>query len=152
MVDKLEDTSFVLWKFYIVEEACSNFVKIYMKNIVVMDVIKMEPAVDPLDLQLHDGIYEMKENDSLSKERNFLDHHVTGIKEEYEDQSSDLLSEIKFEGDPVPISLPMVKREPEEEQSDLDTVNDDARVEATPEDNEVLTESCDGCDQNGTCS
>ncbi|XP_069673532.1 uncharacterized protein [Periplaneta americana] len=141
MVDKLEDTSLVWCKFYIVEEACSNFVKIYIKKVVVMDVIKMEPAVDPLDLQLHDSIYEMDENDPLSEERNFLDQHVTGIKEEYEEQSSDLLSEIKFEGDPVPISFPMVKREPEEEQSDLDTVIDDPRVEVTAEDNEILTKS-----------
>ncbi|XP_069671857.1 zinc finger protein 813-like isoform X4 [Periplaneta americana] len=140
MVDKLEDTSFVWWKFYIVEEACSNFLKIYIKNIVVMDVIKMEPAVDPLDLQIHDSIYEMEENEPLSEERNFLDHHVTGTKEEYEDQTSDLLSEIKFEGDPVPISFPMIKREPEEEESDLDTVNEEPSVELTAEDNEVLTE------------
>ncbi|XP_069669904.1 chromo domain-containing protein cec-1-like isoform X2 [Periplaneta americana] len=74
------------------------------------------------------------------EERNFLDHHVTGIKEEYEDQSSDLLSEIKCEEDPVPISFPMVKLEQEEEQSDSDAVKEDPGVEVTPEDNEVLTE------------
>ncbi|XP_069669834.1 uncharacterized protein [Periplaneta americana] len=75
-----------------------------------------------------------------AEERNFSDHHVTGIKEEYEDQSHDLTFEIKFEEDPVPISFPVVKREPEEEQSDLDTVNKEPRVEGTAGDNEIFTE------------
>ncbi|KAJ4425334.1 hypothetical protein ANN_27949 [Periplaneta americana] len=70
----------------------------------------------------------------------FLDQPVSGIKEEYEDQSQDLKTEIKFEEDPVPISFPVVKREPEEEQSDLDTVNEEPRVEGTAEDNEIFTE------------
>ncbi|XP_069671208.1 uncharacterized protein [Periplaneta americana] len=76
------------------------------------------------------------------EERNFLDHHVTGIREEYEDQSSDLLSEIKCEKDLLPTSFPMLKLEQEEEQTDSDAVNEDPRVEVTPEDNEVLTERC----------
>ncbi|KAJ4425846.1 hypothetical protein ANN_27472 [Periplaneta americana] len=75
------------------------------------------------------------------KERNFLDHHVTGIKEEYVKQSHDLVSEVKCEKDPVAISFAVVKREPEEIQSDSDAVNEDPSVEVTAEDNEVLTES-----------
>ncbi|XP_069673331.1 uncharacterized protein [Periplaneta americana] len=67
---------------------------------------------------------------------------MTGIREEYEDQSSDLLSEIKCEKDLLPTSFPMLKLEQEEEQTDSDAVNEDPRVEVTPEDNEVLTERC----------
>ncbi|XP_069668614.1 uncharacterized protein [Periplaneta americana] len=74
------------------------------------------------------------------EERNFSDHHETGIKEKYEDQSQDLTSDIKFEEDPVPISFPVVKREPEEVQIDLDTVNNDSWMEVTAEDNEASTE------------
>ncbi|XP_069671356.1 uncharacterized protein [Periplaneta americana] len=81
------------------------------------------------------------------QERNFSDLHVTGIKEEYEDQIQGLTTEIKFEEDPVPTSLPMAKREPEEEQSDLDTVNEEPRVEGTAEDNEIFTE----CYQREVC-
>ncbi|KAJ4425337.1 hypothetical protein ANN_27952, partial [Periplaneta americana] len=77
---------------------------------------------------------------NLNQERNFLDPHVSGIKEEYEDQSSDLLYEVKVEDDLVPISFPVVKREPEEEQSDLDAVNEEPRVEGAAEDNEIFTE------------
>ncbi|KAJ4425883.1 hypothetical protein ANN_27509 [Periplaneta americana] len=47
------------------------------------------------------------------QEQNFTDQHVTGMKEEYKDKSQDLTTEIKFEEDPVPISFPVVKREPE---------------------------------------
>ncbi|XP_069669616.1 probable serine/threonine-protein kinase kinX isoform X2 [Periplaneta americana] len=64
------------------------------------------------------------------EERNFLDQHVTGIKEEYVNQRSDLLSEVKFEEDPFAV----VKREPEEDQSDLHKFNEEPRVEVTAED------------------
>ncbi|XP_069671286.1 uncharacterized protein [Periplaneta americana] len=85
--------------------------------------------------------YVKQSHDLVSEqERNFLDHHVTGIKEEFVNQSHDLLSEVKCEKDPVAISFPVVKREPEEEQSDSDAVNEEPRVEVTAEDNEVLTE------------
>ncbi|XP_069671342.1 uncharacterized protein [Periplaneta americana] len=64
------------------------------------------------------------------EERNFLDHHVTAIKEEYVNQSPDLLSGVKFEEDPFAV----VKREPEEEQSDLHRLNEEPKVEGTAED------------------
>ncbi|KAJ4425856.1 hypothetical protein ANN_27482 [Periplaneta americana] len=69
-------------------------------------------------------------------ERNLGDQHVTGIKEEYEDQTQDLTTEIKFEDDPVPISFPVLKHEPED--SDF---NEEPMVEVTTEDNEVFSES-----------
>ncbi|KAJ4425598.1 hypothetical protein ANN_27794 [Periplaneta americana] len=74
------------------------------------------------------------------EDQHFLDLHVTGIKEEYEGQRHDLTSEIKFEEDPLPISFPMMKREPEEEQSVLVTVKEEPMVEGAPEDIEVFTE------------
>ncbi|XP_069669844.1 probable serine/threonine-protein kinase kinX isoform X2 [Periplaneta americana] len=70
------------------------------------------------------------------EERNFMDHHVTAIKEEYVNQSSDLLSEVKFEEDPFAV----VKREPEEEQSDLHRLNEEPKVEVKSED-EIFIES-----------
>ncbi|XP_069673242.1 uncharacterized protein [Periplaneta americana] len=70
------------------------------------------------------------------EERNCLDHHVTGITEVYVNQSPDLLSGVKFEEDPFAV----VKREPEEEQSDFDTVHVEPKVEVISED-EISIES-----------
>ncbi|KAJ4425914.1 hypothetical protein ANN_27540 [Periplaneta americana] len=102
-----------------------------------MDVIKTEPEDDTFDLLLQDTKYNKEQNKALSEERNFLDQHVTGIKEEYVDQSSDLLSEIKFEEDPVPVSFPVVKREPENDFFDVDRVQQEQKVEVSSEENEV---------------
>lgn len=49
----------------------------------------------------------------MLQEWNVLDHHVTDIKEEYVNQSPDLVSEVKCEKDPVENSFPKVKRERE---------------------------------------
>ncbi|KAJ4425715.1 hypothetical protein ANN_27911 [Periplaneta americana] len=70
-------------------------------------------------------------------ERNIGDQHVTGIKEEYEDQTQDLASEIKFEDDPVPISFPVLKHEPEEVHS---AFNEEPRVEVAAGNNKVFAE------------
>ncbi|KAJ4425356.1 hypothetical protein ANN_27971 [Periplaneta americana] len=77
-----------------------------------MDVIKAEVKVDPLFLETSDETDEDGKTPIL-EERNLVDQHVTGIKEEYVDQSDDLTSEIKFEEVLVPISFPVVKGEPE---------------------------------------
>ncbi|XP_069669302.1 uncharacterized protein PF3D7_1120000-like isoform X3 [Periplaneta americana] len=100
-----------------------------------MDVIKAELEVDPLSLETSDDT-DVDEKKLILEERNLLDQDVTGIKEEYVNQSHDLKSEIKFEVDPTPVSFPVVKREPEEVQSDF---NEDPRVEVTVED-EVFVE------------
>ncbi|KAJ4425853.1 hypothetical protein ANN_27479 [Periplaneta americana] len=78
-----------------------------------MDVIKVELEVNPLPLERSDVTAE-EEKKPILEERNLGDHHVTYIKEEYEDHRQDLKTEIKFEEDPVPFSFPVVKREPEE--------------------------------------
>ncbi|XP_069669312.1 uncharacterized protein [Periplaneta americana] len=96
----------------------------------MMDVIKAELEVDPLSLETSDDTDE-DEKKPILEERNLVDQLVIGIKEEYEDQSHDLISEIKFEEDPVSISFPVVKREPEDEQSDF---NEEPGVEVTAED------------------
>ncbi|KAJ4425915.1 hypothetical protein ANN_27541 [Periplaneta americana] len=51
---------------------------------------------------------------SETEERKPLHQLVAGIKEEYVDQNQDLTTKVKFEKDPVAISFPVVKREPEE--------------------------------------
>ncbi|XP_069669252.1 uncharacterized protein [Periplaneta americana] len=99
----------------------------------MMDVIKTELEVDPLSLETTDDTEEEEKKPILEK-WNFFDQHVTV------NQSPDLTSEIKFEGDPVPFSFPVVKREQEEEQSNLHTVNEEPKVEVTTENNEVFTE------------
>ncbi|XP_069669645.1 uncharacterized protein [Periplaneta americana] len=101
-----------------------------------MDVIKAEFEVHPLSPETSDDTDEHEKKPVL-EERNYVDQHVTGIKEEYVDQSHDLTSEIKFEEDPVPITFPMVKREPEEERSEF---SEEPRAEVTAEDNEVFAE------------
>ncbi|XP_069705772.1 uncharacterized protein [Periplaneta americana] len=93
---------------------------------------EVKVAKDPMPIS-----FRMLKNEL--EEWTALDQQVTGSKEEYVNQSHGLISEIKVE-DPVAISFPVVKLEPEEEQSDSDAVNEYPRVEVTAEDNEVLTE------------
>ncbi|XP_069669641.1 uncharacterized protein [Periplaneta americana] len=101
-----------------------------------MDVVKAELEVDPLTLETsHDT--DEDEKKPILEERNLVDQHVTYIKEEYVDQSHDLTSEIKFEEVLLPVSFPMVKREPEEKQSDF---YEEPGVEVMAEDNEVFAE------------
>ncbi|KAJ4442331.1 zinc finger protein 235-like isoform X2 [Periplaneta americana] len=73
------------------------------------------------------------------EEGNVLDLHVTEIKLECMDPTYDLKSEMTFEESPMPVDFPIVKRQAEEEQSDLDTVNEDPRVKVAAED-EIFTE------------
>ncbi|XP_069671291.1 zinc finger protein 239-like [Periplaneta americana] len=107
-----------------------------------MDVIKLEPAVDLLDLQLHDSTYEMEENDPLSQEGNSSHLEVTDMKTECVDQSYDIKSEIKVEDTtPLPISFAMVKTEVDEDLLDVDRVQEEQKVEISSEEDEVLPES-----------
>ncbi|XP_069669589.1 zinc finger protein 732-like isoform X3 [Periplaneta americana] len=104
---------------------------------VMMDVVKAELEVDPLSPETSDDTDEDEKKPVLEQAWNLVDQPVTGMKEEYVDQSHDLTSEIKFEEVLVPISFPVVKREPEEEQSDF---CEEPGVEVTAEDNEVFAE------------
>ncbi|XP_069670442.1 uncharacterized protein [Periplaneta americana] len=76
-----------------------------------MDVIKMEPEVDPLDLQSQDNTWQIDENDVLSEEGTSLELQANGTKIECMDHSYDLTSQIKVEDTPVPFSFAVVKCE-----------------------------------------
>ncbi|KAJ4425818.1 hypothetical protein ANN_27444 [Periplaneta americana] len=116
-----------------------------------MDGIKMEPGVDPLDLQPHDNTCRIRENTTSSEEGNLSHLQVAGIKTECEDHSYDLTSEIKVEDTPEPVSSPIVKSELEstsvpfifatEDSFDLDTVQQEKKVEISSKEDERLLES-----------
>ncbi|XP_069690454.1 uncharacterized protein [Periplaneta americana] len=100
----------------------------------MMDLIKMEPEVDPLDLQAHDNTYGIK------KEGNISHLEVTGIKTECMDQNYEIKSEIKVEDAPVPTSFVFMKSEVDEDLFDVHRVQQEQRVEVSSEGDEVLTE------------
>ncbi|XP_069669886.1 uncharacterized protein [Periplaneta americana] len=105
-----------------------------------MDVIKNEPAVDPLAIQWSDNT-DTDEKKPLSEEGNLLDLHVAGIKTERVDHSYDLTSDIKIEETAMPTNFVMTKCKTEEELCHLDTIKDELKVEVTAEENEILTDS-----------
>ncbi|KAJ4425878.1 hypothetical protein ANN_27504 [Periplaneta americana] len=109
------------------------------QNIIVMDVIKIEPGCDPLAAMTSDNS-DVQEKKTLSEEGNLLDLDVTKIKTECVDHRYDIKSEIVFEESAVPIDFPMLKSEAEEEFRELDQVKE-FKLEVTAEENEVLTES-----------
>ncbi|XP_069670200.1 uncharacterized protein [Periplaneta americana] len=74
-----------------------------------MDVIKMEPDINPLSMQTSDA-----EEKPLSEEGDVLDQHFTEIKTECKGHSYDLTSEMAFDKIPVLIDFE-VKSEVEEE-------------------------------------
>ncbi|XP_069673158.1 oocyte zinc finger protein XlCOF6.1-like isoform X2 [Periplaneta americana] len=101
-----------------------------------MDVIKIEPDINPLLIQSSDK----EEKKPLSKEGNLLDLHVTRIKEECVDESYDHNPGIKFEEIILPNSFLVVKCEDEEDVFDLDRVEEEQKLEVSSEKDEVLTE------------
>ncbi|KAJ4425667.1 hypothetical protein ANN_27863 [Periplaneta americana] len=111
-----------------------------MRKDVVMDLIKMKPEVDPLDIQAHDDTYEIEENKNSSEEGKLSHLEVTGMKAECVDHSYDIKTEIKVEDTPVPTSFGFVKSEDEEEFFDLNRVQQERKVEVCSED-ELFRES-----------
>ncbi|KAJ4425918.1 hypothetical protein ANN_27544 [Periplaneta americana] len=81
-------------------------------HVVMMDVIKREPDINPLAKETSYKI-DIEERNSISEEGNIYDLHATEIKTEYMDQSYDLKSEVTFEETSVPIDFPIVKSEAE---------------------------------------
>ncbi|XP_069670455.1 uncharacterized protein [Periplaneta americana] len=65
----------------------------------MMDSIKMEPEVDPLELQEHVTTSELEDKMLSSEEGNLMNLQV---KTEYLDHSYDIKSEIKVEDNAVP--------------------------------------------------
>ncbi|XP_069684419.1 uncharacterized protein [Periplaneta americana] len=103
-------------------------------RIVVMDMIKTEPEVDPLAIQTSDNT-DLEEKKPFSEEVNLLNLQSTEMKKEYVDHSYDLTSNTR-----VPINFAFVNCEPEEESCDLNTVQEELKIEVTAEQDEVLTE------------
>ncbi|XP_069672795.1 uncharacterized protein [Periplaneta americana] len=110
-----------------------------------MDAFKKEPEVDPLAIQTSDNT-DLEEKKSISEEGNLLDLHVAAIKTECVDQDYDLTSEFKVEQISVGTNFIEAKCKAEEELCDLNTMKDELKLE----ENEILTNSCDGYDQDGT--
>ncbi|KAJ4425945.1 hypothetical protein ANN_27571 [Periplaneta americana] len=105
---------------------------------VQMDLIKMEPDINPLPMQLSDT----EEKKPLSEqEGNLLDLPVTRIKEECVDDSYNNNPEIKFEEIILPNNFPVMKCEPEEETFVMSPIKEESMLEVTTEESEVLTES-----------
>ncbi|KAJ4425665.1 hypothetical protein ANN_27861 [Periplaneta americana] len=106
-------------------------------SLVVMDIIKKEPEVDPLAMQWNDET-NTAEKKPIPEEGNLLDLHMAGIKAECVDYSYDLTSDIKVEKTPVPTNF--VTTICKAELHDLDTVKDELKLEVTAEENEILTD------------
>ncbi|XP_069681277.1 zinc finger protein 891-like [Periplaneta americana] len=122
------------------------------QNGVVMDVIKMEPDVDPLAIQSSNDT-ESEERKPLllyvTQEGNLLTSHVAWIKEECVDPSCEPTLNIKHEETPVPITVPVVKCEAEEDLCGTVAVKQELKLEVTAEDDEVLPHSIAVASDNG---
>ncbi|KAJ4425351.1 hypothetical protein ANN_27966, partial [Periplaneta americana] len=94
-----------------------------------MDLIKMEPEVDPLDLQPQDSTHETEDNKDLSEERNVSNIQVRGIKTECVDRS--FTSDINVEATPVPSSFAFVKCEVEDTPVDISSPELKSEADAT---------------------
>ncbi|XP_069704647.1 uncharacterized protein [Periplaneta americana] len=105
-----------------------------VKEPVVMDVVKLEPLIDPLALRTSDNI-DLEENIPLCEEVNSLNLCSTEIKVESENHNNDMTSGIKFEEIPAPVNFPMVKHEAEEGNV-LD-------LHMTPIKTECIDQTCD---------
>ncbi|XP_069670289.1 gastrula zinc finger protein XlCGF17.1-like isoform X6 [Periplaneta americana] len=106
-----------------------------------MDLIKMEPDVDPLHLQAHGNKYEIEENKASSEEGKVSHLEVTGMKAECMDHSYEIKSEINVDETPLPTSVVFVKSEVDEDLFDVDGVQQEQKVEVSSEEDEVFPES-----------
>ncbi|XP_069670359.1 uncharacterized protein [Periplaneta americana] len=94
---------------------------------VLMDLIKKEPVVDPLAIQTINHI-DVEEKVPLPEETNLFNLCSTKIKMECEHNSYSLTSDIKFEETAVPINSPVVKCEAEVELCDLHIVKEELKL------------------------
>ncbi|XP_069670160.1 uncharacterized protein [Periplaneta americana] len=136
---------------------------------VVMDVIKTELEVDPLALETSDDTDEEEKkcilesvhiSTQMKTECEDNSYHLTsGMKAEAKEgnlshlelmvtntecwyNNYDIKTEMNLEdASPVPTSFPMVKSEVDEDSSDLDRVQQEQKMEASIEDDEVFPES-----------
>ncbi|XP_069669463.1 uncharacterized protein [Periplaneta americana] len=99
-----------------------------------MDLIKIEPEVDPLDLQPHDNRDE-EEKKPLTEEGNFVYLQVDQIKTEYVDHSYDLTPDVQLEESSAAVTFPATNCKVEDDSGELDPLKE-PKVEATVEDEE----------------
>ncbi|XP_069680838.1 uncharacterized protein [Periplaneta americana] len=114
----------------------------FLRNI-MMDVIKMESEVNSVAVGIGDDTET--EEKLLPEVDNMLDHDTDERKVELVDPGCGLASSLCFEEMPVPITFPVVKSEPEEYSWDMDEKN----LDVATEDNAILPDNYDGCDQDG---
>ncbi|KAJ4425885.1 hypothetical protein ANN_27511 [Periplaneta americana] len=105
-----------------------------------MDVIKMEPDVDPLAIETNENT-DSEEKKAFSQDVNLLNLHPTQIKTECKNISYDVISELQHGETPVAIKDPKIKCEAEEQYCDLDAVKEELKLEVTTEEYEILAES-----------
>ncbi|KAJ4425999.1 hypothetical protein ANN_27626 [Periplaneta americana] len=117
-------------------------------NSVAMDVVKMEPETDPLDIQLNEDT-DMKERKPLLEEWNSSNPQQVCMKAEYEDSNSYLTSEVKTEQMLMPDPFPL-KCESQEDPYDVDRVKEEQSLEVKTEEDEFLSESIVNSDENET--
>ncbi|XP_069669882.1 uncharacterized protein [Periplaneta americana] len=114
-----------------------------------MYVIKKEREIDPLAIEGSNRT-DVEEQKPLSEERNVSNLQVTAIKTECMDHSYVIKTEMTFDEAPLPVDFPVVKSEVEDEARELDKVEKEVKLEITAEEDEVLTESCNGCYEDRT--
>ncbi|XP_069670033.1 zinc finger protein 665-like isoform X1 [Periplaneta americana] len=109
---------------------------------VAMDVIKTEPKVDPLAIQMNDYTdVEQEEKKPVSEEGNLSHLEVTDMKTECGNHNYDIITEIKVEDTtPVAFSYPIVKSEVDEDLFDVDRVQQELKAEISSEEEEVFPE------------
>ncbi|XP_069672789.1 zinc finger protein 501-like isoform X3 [Periplaneta americana] len=116
-----------------------------------MDLIKMEPEVDPLAIQTNDNT-DVEKKEFLSEGVNSLNLHSTRIKKEPEVYSCDLTSDVTFGEIAMPNNFQFVKCEIEEELCELDRVKEELKFEVTAEEDEIFTESLADTHDNSVSS
>ncbi|XP_069685646.1 zinc finger protein 664-like isoform X2 [Periplaneta americana] len=114
-----------------------------------MDVIKIEPEVDPLDLPSIDTA-NLEEKKHFSADGNSLALHVTEIMTECGDHCFDHTSKIEVGETPGPSNSPTVKCEAETELCAFGTVKEKLKQEIGTDDDKILTESILNTDENET--
>ncbi|XP_069673305.1 uncharacterized protein [Periplaneta americana] len=105
-----------------------------------MDVIKKEPEIDFLAIKRSNNT-DMEDQKPFSEEGNVLDLQVIEIKTECVDHSYDVKTEMTFDETSVQIDFSFVKSEAEEGAHELNTVEEEVKLEIMEEEDEVLTES-----------
>ncbi|XP_069670509.1 zinc finger protein 239-like isoform X1 [Periplaneta americana] len=105
-----------------------------------MEAVKMESEVDPLLVQTSDN-KDVAEKKPLSENGNLLDVDLTRVKTEWMEQSYDVRSEMKFEGNPEPFTSVVVKCEAMEESNSFETVKEELNQDIMSEEDEDLSES-----------